>query len=354
MAPHGPRAVHGIDARARRGFRSCGRTSGRELAREQLTTPTRTPVLGDLDPALALVARQASDPARALSFARSMGLETRSSSVRVTLRTTSPQAASAAVDAAGGAVEGTYESLVQALVPPAALAALAAQPEILRVERPATFVSAAVSGEGIRTIDAADSHAGGFNGAGISIAVFDTGFANLLAQQDAGELPGSLTTRSFCADGYHAGGTHGTAVAEIVHEVAPAAELHLVCINTVVDLGRAKDYAIENGIDVINMSGGFYIRGDGNGTGTGTFATLPDGIAKQARDSGIVWVNAAGNEALRHCGARSRIRTETASWTSPRATRATRSPSVQVPQPAPTPAGRPGPDPASPPTTTFT
>jgi len=85
-----------------------------------------------------------------------------------------------------------------------------------------------------------------------------------------------------------------------VHEVAPAAELHLVCINTVVDLGRAKDYAIDNGIDVINMSGGFYIRGDGNGTGTGTFATLPDGIAKQARDRGIVWVNAAGNEALRH------------------------------------------------------
>jgi len=28
VAPHGPRAVHGIDARARRGFRSCGRHLG--------------------------------------------------------------------------------------------------------------------------------------------------------------------------------------------------------------------------------------------------------------------------------------------------------------------------------------
>ena len=109
-----------------------------------------------------------------------------------------------------------------------------------------------------------------------------------------------MSTRGFCASGLTAGGGHGTAVAEVVHELAPAAELHLVCINTIVDLGRAKDYAIDLGIDVINMSGGFFNGGDGNGTGTGIFAQLPDGIAKAARDAGIVWVNATGNEALTH------------------------------------------------------
>ena len=37
-------------------------------------------------------------------------------------------------------------------------------------------------------------------------------------------------------------------------------------------MGNAKDYAIANGVDVINMSGGFYITGDGSGNGTGIFA----------------------------------------------------------------------------------
>ena len=61
------------------------------------------------------------------------------------------------------------------------------------------------------------------------------------------------------------------------------------CVNTIVDLGRAKDYAVDFGVDVITMSGGFFNTGDGAGTGTGAFADQPDGIAKAARDRGIVW-----------------------------------------------------------------
>ena len=173
-------------------------------------------------------------------------------------------------------------------------------PTSLRIERPLPFAPAAVSGEGIAFLGADRARAAGFDGTGVSIAIFDWSFAGYPDRQASGDLPAGVQTRAFCATGLTGGTGHGTAVAEIVHEIAPAAELHLVCINSIVELGRATDYAIEHGIDVINMSGGFYNSGDGAGTASGVFAELPDGIARKARERGIVWVNAAGNDALNH------------------------------------------------------
>ncbi len=270
-----------------------------DLAHEQPSLPSRTGPASQLDPTLQRVSSAAARPARALELARAENLEVEGGAVRVVLATRSTQAARA-VEAAGGDVEGSYGSLVQALVPPEQLAPLAARPDVLRIERPAEFAPAAVSGEGIAFLGADRAQAAGFDGAGVSIAIFDSSFAGYTDRQASGDLPAQVTTRSFCASGMTAGSGHGTAVAEIVHEVAPAAELHLVCVNTILDLRRAKDYAVDLGIDVINMSGGFYSSGDGNGTGTGVFADLPDGIAREARSNGIIWVNASGNEALTH------------------------------------------------------
>ena len=270
-------------------------------AREQLTPPVGTrAAASELDPALQRVAAAADRPTQALQVARAAALHTEDGTVRVILETRAPEATRAAVDSAGGSVEGSYGSLVQALVPPPSLRALARRADVQRVERPAAFTPASVTGEGVAFVGADRAQAAGFDGTGISIAVFDTGFAGYTDRQASGDLPAQLQTRAFCSGGLTGGSGHGTAVAEIVHELAPAAELHLVCIETVVDLGRAKDYAIELGIDVVNMSGGFFNSGDGTGNGTGVFADEPDGIAKDARDNGIVWVNAAGNEARTH------------------------------------------------------
>src|SRR5204863_4879110 len=84
------------------------------------------------------------------------------------------------------------------------------------------------------------------------------------------------------------------AVAEIVHEMAPAAELHLICVQTEVDLGLAEAYAKAQGIQIVNHSVAWFnsSRGDGSG-GPGT----PDAIVADARANGILWVNAAGNYA---------------------------------------------------------
>ena len=270
-----------------------------DLVREQPIVPARAAAGAELDSALLRVAA-APTPARALTVARATGLGVEDGLVRVDVETRSVEPVAEAVERAGGEVEGTYGSLVQALVPPDRLAPLAARTDVVGIDRPSTFQPASVTGEGIALLGADRAQSAGFDGAGTSIAVFDSTFAGYTARQASGDLPANLMTRGFCSSGLTAGNGHGTAVAEVVHELAPAAELHLVCINTLVDLGRAKDYAIDMGIDVINMSGGFFNAGDGHGTGTGIFAELPDGIAKAARDAGIVWVNATGNEALTH------------------------------------------------------
>jgi subtilisin family serine protease len=51
--------------------------------------------------------------------------------------------------------------------------------------------------------------------------------------------------------------SHGTAVAEIISDVAPNAELHLYEMNTDVEFGRAIDEAIANNVDVIAMAAGW-------------------------------------------------------------------------------------------------
>jgi subtilase family protein len=82
-----------------------------------------------------------------------------------------------------------------------------------------------------------------------------------------------------------------------VHELAPAAKLHLVCVDDLISLGRAKDYVVANDIPIVNHSIAWLntSRGDGSG-GPGT----PDAFVADARAQGVLWVNAAGNYGQEH------------------------------------------------------
>jgi len=201
----------------------------------------------------------------------------------------------AALAARGAVVQGAYGNLIKALVSVDELAGLAAAPGVRFVEPPRLAAPAAITGEGVSASNASIAHADGDKGAGVKVGIVDVGFFDFAAVQAEGELPAALTTQSYCDD--FEASEHGTAVAEIVHEVAPEAELHLICVEDIVDLGLAKDYAVANGITIVNLSAGFYntSRGDGSG-GPDT----PDGIVEAGRDAGILWVVAAGNEAERH------------------------------------------------------
>jgi subtilisin family serine protease len=183
---------------------------------------------------------------------------------------------------------------VQATVPADAVSRLSRQQEVDLVRAPFMRVEHAVNGEEVAATLANAWHDDGFTGKGVKVAIIDAGFAGLAERQAEGELPASASSHDFCGGGFATVTDHGTAVAEIVHEMAPDAQLYLVCVDTEVDLAAAIEFAKSQGIQIVNHSMGWYgpSRGDGSGT-------IGDLVAR-ARASGILWVNSAGNEAQTH------------------------------------------------------
>jgi subtilisin family serine protease len=142
-------------------------------------------------------------------------------------------------------------------------------------------------------------HGEGYTGSGVKVAIIDGGFTDydLLLGTD---LPTSVTIRNF-VDGEtdpQVDGTtpHGTACAEIVHDIAPNASLYLIKISTNLDLQEAVTYAIAQNVDIISTSLGWYNLTPGDGTGQ--FATL----VNTARSNGILWLTAASNDREAHWG----------------------------------------------------
>jgi hypothetical protein len=201
----------------------------------------------------------------------------------------------AAVEAVGGEYQGHYTTLLQALVPIGALESLAQRPDVQVIREPqraipmAPMQVGAETTEGVAASNASAWHSAGYDGSGVRVAVIDggfTGYAGLLGT----DLPGSVTTYDWTGTGL--GGTvHGTACAEVVHDMAYGATMDLHKVSTPVDLSQAVNQAISDGADIISMSLGWIL--DGPGDGTGYLA----GIVNNARANGIFLATAAGNEA---------------------------------------------------------
>jgi subtilisin family serine protease len=221
-------------------------------------------------------------------------LRTHSGLVRMVVETSRPGVLRAGVRAAGGHVERSWNALVQVTVPAAAVSSLAELDGVGVVRPPLPLVEHAINGEEVGASLASSWHQSGLTGRGVKVAVIDGGFAGLARHQASGDLPANVVTRDFCAGDLRAATDHGTAVAQIVHEMAPDAQLYLLCIATDVDLAAAEAFAESQGVQVINLSAGFYNAGRGDGDG-------PVGaIAADARAAGILWVNSAGNDAQTH------------------------------------------------------
>ena len=132
-------------------------------------------------------------------------------------------------------------------------------------------------------------HRAGFSGHGVRVAVLDAGFAGYEAA--LGEtLPPQVSARSFRADGNLAGGTdHGLRAAEVVHAIAPRAELYLVNFASLVELREAIDYLVGEGVRIVSFSLGYVHSGPGDGTGA-----VNDAVTR-GTDAGQLWTVAAGN-----------------------------------------------------------
>jgi len=257
--------------------------------------PTRA-----LESRLVQVAQEAAESgaSSALRLADDLGIPVANERIRVVLepRTGDSLDVRTAVALVGGRFEGETGGLVQALVPAGAVASLPYLPGGAYVRAPLMPQRAAITGEGVAFTKANEWHAAGLNGTAVDVAVIDMGFAGLAARQAEGEVPASAARVDRCP-GRWDGTDHGVAVAEVVHEIAPAARLHLICVGTEVELAQAVEYVTANGIKLVNHSIVWFTssRGDGQGP-PGT----PEHMVARARAAGVLWVNAAGNAAEKH------------------------------------------------------
>lgn len=225
-----------------------------------------------------------------------------------------PAAAMAAVTSAGGTITGEAPgSVVQAVVPVAALARLdeAAAIDYVRAPRrtsvsprPGAYLAAGpVTTEAVAVTNAAAWHTAGFTGAGAKVGIIDYfNGTKWNAQVAAGEVPPASAT--FCADsvpdGFDdcPGGSvfdpledgHGNAVAEIITDLAPQAQLYLGRGSSISDMYALVDWFAANGVRIVNRSLGSPYDGPGDGTGE------LDALVDHAARKGITWINSAGNE----------------------------------------------------------
>ena len=143
--------------------------------------------------------------------------------------------------------------------------------------------------EGVNLFGANILHNNDFKGGGIKVAVIDIGFKELTDAINNGDIPDSIITHDYTGNGLQTEYYHGTACAEIVHDMAPQAELHLLKVYDEIDIYNALDYCINNAIDIISLSLGTFGTGPGDGTG------ILDELFDQLREAGILVVAAAGN-----------------------------------------------------------
>jgi len=199
------------------------------------------------------------------------------------------------LEGVGARLEAESQSLIRARVPLAQLKPLAKVSGVRFVRRPYRLTPLAVS-EGVVATGAALFHANRFKGQGVKIAIIDVGFSGLTHSINKKEISKEsiIHTRDFTGEGLETGSNHGTAVAEIIHEMAPKAGLILLKIKDEVDLENAVDDAIAQGASIINHSVGWVNTNFGDGTG------FIDRLADRARAYNILWINAAGNHAQQH------------------------------------------------------
>jgi len=133
----------------------------------------------------------------------------------------------------------------------------------------------------------------------IRVGVVDLGFKGYQSLLGS-ELPSTVTVRSFHPGGIEGEGeapldqVHGTACAEIIFDVVPGVELFLANFDTIADNDAAIDWMIEQNVDVISYSVGWFNAGPGDGRGPINQAV------ERALDAGIEFVISAGNDARTH------------------------------------------------------
>ena len=233
-----------------------------------------------------LAAPPAAKPTRAADGPRVVVILVPAAGVAATIDTT-------ALAALGVEILAQSKSLMRVSVPTASLRPVSELPSVAFVRRPRRPHVQQTLSEGVALIRAFENHAAGAKGQGVKVAIIDGGFKG--ADRLNEDMPMRWWQRDYTGMGIYAGvNAHGTACAEIIHDVAPEAELYLYKVADEVDLENAKDRCIQNGVAIVNYSATWVNEGFGDGRG------IICDIVNDAADNGILWINAVGNYAQKH------------------------------------------------------
>lgn len=157
-------------------------------------------------------------------------------------------------------------------------------------------------GEGAAITQVALLHQKNITGKGVKVGILDFGFGNYELLQQKGIVPEPRAVRAFVngESNTRLGGTvHGTACGEIIHQMAPDASIYLAQVGDGSggagggDIMAAAQWLVEQGVDIINFSGG----GHGNAHDGTTYL---DKMVESVVSQGVLWVNASGNEGEEH------------------------------------------------------
>ncbi|MBI4257833.1 MAG: S8 family serine peptidase, partial [Thaumarchaeota archaeon] len=196
-----------------------------------------------------------------------------------------------ALETNGLIIQSTHNDLVQALVNREQITSLQESSLVRSVSLPQRPLHL-VTSQGVNVIQANLAAQNGLSGKGVKVAVIDIGFDTANS-----EIAGNIKeARSFRADGSITGGdpNHGTAVAEIIVDVAPEAELYLYNFGTLVEFLNVLDYAADRGVKVLSASIGWVNAGPYDGTSRVSKAI------DTLKEKGVLPVVSAGNSARRH------------------------------------------------------
>ena len=224
-------------------------------------------------------------------------------SVRIT---TNPDSSSVVefLSQRGAAISFSGESLIYADVPSDLLIALSQREDVHRISAVPNQLFEEVVTEGSGIHNASNWNLKGYTGSGVKVGIIDGGFEGFTSLMGS-ELPSSVIAMCFTIAGSYtstladceAGGKHGTAVAEVIYDLAPDVELYIANVTTdQIDIPLATDWMISQGVQVINMSMG-PLNSYGPGDGSYIYIDSPLFAIDLAVSGGAIWINSAGNYA---------------------------------------------------------
>lgn len=191
-------------------------------------------------------------------------------------------------------VEGVYTRegarLLEGYAPLSSIRELSHDPRIsaVRIDQRRQSSSTRTS-DGVTAIGAADLHRNGITGENVVVGVIDRGFRP--SDPEIAANVGAYRAFDDTDDAW----VHGTAVASVVADTAPDAELHLAAIGpsaSPAEYAEAVSWLRASGADVIVDAGSYFGQpGDGSGSIAAT-------ATEAANDT--VFVTSAGNYGQRH------------------------------------------------------